>query len=160
MKKLLWTAVAVAFSSLNIWAEPVDFTFEVPIKLNKVHSSDAEVMCKVFNAQGELIAGKWDRFDLNSDGQNTHSYDGIITIKMAAHSGKDPRDADRYECQIKLLYPWMNPPWQEPKLTPESVYLSPQPGSVFTPMVSGTIPKAPAVKVRTINPAIKPYNLR
>ncbi|WP_345971036.1 MULTISPECIES: hypothetical protein [Sulfurimonas] len=147
MKHLLLIAL---IATVSAWGAPVDFTFKVPVKLVKVRSSDAQVMCTVYNAQHQSIAGKFFRFDLNGDGQYTYSYNGTVTIEMSVHSGKDPRDGETYECQLSLLLPWASPPWQKPISQGSDIYLTPQPGTPFAPLVSGSIPKPKTIQQRVL----------
>jgi hypothetical protein len=147
MKVSSWIVLVAAAAC---WAAPVDFTFMVPVKLVKVRASDAQVMCSVFNAQHQAIAGKFIRFDLNADGQYTYSYNSTVTIEMSAHSGKDPRDGETYECQLSLLLPWASPPWQKPKSQGSDIYLTPEPGTAFSPLVSGSIPKPKNIRQKMV----------
>ena len=147
MKTAFWIALVVGAAA---WAAPVNFTFKVPVRLVKVRASDAQVMCTVYNAQHQSIAGKFHRFDLNGDGQYTYSYNATVTIEMSAHSGKDPRDGETYECQLSLLLPWASPPWQKPNAQGSDIYLTPQPGTPFSPLVSGTVPKPKNIQQKTL----------
>lgn len=76
-----------------------DFELSVPIKLERLMSSVGEVMitCQVMNEDEDVIGhGQQKR---RIEGMN---YEGKVVVEFDANVGKNPNEATRYKCTMRL----------------------------------------------------------
>jgi hypothetical protein len=90
------------FLSLFLPALPLqaaDFVIEVPIKLERLMDDVGEVMvtCVAMNADEDEIGRGRQKLSLSGD-----SYEGTLEVSFDADYGKNPNDATRYACTMRL----------------------------------------------------------
>ena len=129
-----------------------DFVITVPVRMyNMVQGvGKVKVTCSVLDNQGQRIgaAYKWSTHGVN---QYSTGLEEDVVLKFNAASGKDPRDATDYKCDLKVQLAWVSgEPWQTPSPDSNSMYLKPKPGTEFRVEDSGPLyvqRKIPKLKV-------------
>ena len=129
------------------------FNIKVPVRLYKTVQGvgKAKVFCEALTDSNVRIGSnyKWSNKHANTYGNGNLSED--ILIQFNANPGKDPNDATKYKCDLKIQLAWASPPFQTPSQTTNSMYLKAKPGTPFKVEVSGPLYKnfkkmAPQIK--------------
>jgi len=135
-----------------------DFTITVPVRVYNMQQGvgKVKVSCEVIDSQGQRIgiASKWSTHAVN---QFPAGLEEDIVLKFNAISGKDPRMATDYKCDLKIQLPWISgEPWQTPSLTASSSYLRPKPDTEFRVEDTGPLYKEDSGEVYKIEERRKP----
>lgn len=157
-KRLLVNGLLFAVAlSAAVSAGAEDFIITVPVRMyNMVQGvGKVKVTCKVLDNQGQTIGAgyKWSTHGVN------HYVTGLeedIVLKFNASSGKDPRDATDYKCDLKVQLAWVTgEPWQTPSPDSNSMYLKPKPGTEFRVEDSGPLYVQSNIPKLKIDPRVK-----
>jgi hypothetical protein len=98
----------VALLGVATTAQASDFTFNVPLNLQNLHTEvrSAYVDCRVFKTRGDYTAasviGGGGRYKTDIPVDSNGNYRGTLTVGFDADSGKNASDARYYECDLNI----------------------------------------------------------
>ena len=117
-------------------AQAEDFSFTVPLRLNNLHAQveSARVFCQALNASGALVGGGNTVVPIGSTG----SVSSDVVVAFNAQPNQVASNATQFRCWFQLQA--KGDIWSDPNTGTTMMYKA-KPGTVFVPMVSGTIPK-------------------
>ncbi len=138
----LAVAALLALPLAPVSADQAQFTFTVPISLRELHPDVelARVTCSV-KTRSNAVIGHGRSRPIRVHG----SYTGTVTVNVNASRGMDPNDAVKYSCSLALTVKDVGTQPVDVMARRGSPYYTPyaehQPGTSYTPIVRGTIPR-------------------
>jgi hypothetical protein len=144
----LMLAIGAAVPAFGQAAPP--FTLNVKVQVSKLSPQiyAVNVRCYVSNdAMGIMLS------DLSGALVTNGGYDGVIQTPLKFLPGRSIEDLNKtpnvkYECDLLLVNGATGYPESPLMPTPNEPWLYPQPGTPFTPTISGPFPPKPAAVAR------------